>query len=47
MTEKQMLEKLLEIGTEMRAAQKGYFKAKDKKEKQGFLIASKKDGSTV
>lgn len=41
MTEKQMLDSLIEIGTNMRAAQKGFFAAKDKDEKKNFLIKSK------
>jgi hypothetical protein len=41
MTERQMLQSLLDIGANMRAAQKGFFAAKDKKDKQGFLIKSK------
>lgn len=41
MTERQMLQSLLDIGTNMRVAQKGFFAAKDKKEKQSFLIKSR------
>jgi hypothetical protein len=38
---KQMLNSLIEIGTNMRAAQKGFFAAKDKEERKNFLIKSK------
>lgn len=41
MSEKEMLEKIIEIGSNMRAAQKGFFATKDPIQKKEYLIKSK------
>jgi hypothetical protein len=41
MTEREMLDKIIEIGTNMRAAQKGFFSTKDPTQKKDFLVKSK------
>lgn len=41
MTERQMLDTLINCGERMRSAQKGFFSTKDKSIRQNFLIKSK------
>lgn len=41
MTTKEMLQLVVKTGSEMRAAQKGFFRSKEKGQRKDFLIKSK------